>query len=58
VHDKVNLAGKLALFSERWQPKIVATINGHDVRLVKVEGEFVWPKHDDTETFSSFWRGT
>lgn len=49
--DKVNLARKLSLFDDRWQPKIVARFNGNDVRIVKVEGEFVWHKHDDTDDF-------
>jgi mannose-6-phosphate isomerase-like protein (cupin superfamily) len=49
--DAVNLAEKLALFTEQWQPKIVATVNDYDVRIVKVKGEFVWHKHDDTDDF-------
>jgi mannose-6-phosphate isomerase-like protein (cupin superfamily) len=48
---KVNLAQKLGLFDEHWQPKIVARINDNDVRIVKVKGEFVWHKHDDTDDF-------
>lgn len=47
--DKVNLSQKLALFDEHWRPRIVAHINDFDVRIVKVEGEFVWHKHDDTD---------
>ena len=49
--DKVNLAEKLSLFTEHWQPKIVARINDNDVRIAKVKGEFVWHKHDDTDDF-------
>ncbi len=49
MHDKVNLAEKLASFSERWLPRAVACFNGHDVLVVRVEGEFVWHKHDDTD---------
>jgi mannose-6-phosphate isomerase-like protein (cupin superfamily) len=44
--DKVNLAGKLSLFSEYWRPKIIAELNGQQVKLVKFKGEFVWHKHD------------
>ena len=47
--DKVNLQGKLASFSEQWAPRIVARYNDHEVRLVKVEGEFIWHQHDDTD---------
>src|SRR3954466_3591834 len=51
MNDKVNLAEKLALVDELWQPKVVATIDGYDVRIVKVKGEFVWHKHDETDDF-------
>lgn len=47
----VNLAGKLATFSEHWSPKIVAGYNGNDVMVVKVKGEFVWHAHPDTDDF-------
>jgi mannose-6-phosphate isomerase-like protein (cupin superfamily) len=49
--EKVNLAQKLGLFDGHWQPKIVARINDNDIRIVKVKGEFVWHKHDDTDDF-------
>jgi mannose-6-phosphate isomerase-like protein (cupin superfamily) len=45
----VNLAEKLATFTEHWQPRTVAQFNGHDVMVVKVQGEFPWHKHDDTD---------
>jgi mannose-6-phosphate isomerase-like protein (cupin superfamily) len=51
LNDKVNLAEKLATFSAHWQPKIVARLNDYDVFIVKVKGEFVWHKHDDTDDF-------
>ena len=47
--DKVNLAEKLESFSDRWAPRIVARYNDHEVRLVKVEGEFIWHQHPDTD---------
>ncbi len=49
--DKIDLAGKLATFSEHWSPRTVAEYNGHDVMVVKVEGELVWHKHDETDDF-------
>lgn len=49
--EAVNLAQKLASFSEHWSPRTVATFNGHDVMVVKVKGEFVWHHHDDTDDF-------
>jgi len=47
----VNLSEKLSQFSEHWSPRTVAEFNGHDVMVVKVEGEFVWHHHDDTDDF-------
>ena len=44
--EKINLASKLALFSDHWSPKVVADLNGQQVKLVKFEGEFVWHHHD------------
>jgi mannose-6-phosphate isomerase-like protein (cupin superfamily) len=49
VLEKVNLAEKLALFDERWSPKIVAELNDTHVTIVKVDGEFVWHHHDDED---------
>ena len=47
--DKVNIAEKLASFSDHWAPRIVARYNDHEVRLVKVDGEFIWHSHADTD---------
>jgi mannose-6-phosphate isomerase-like protein (cupin superfamily) len=47
----INLADKLSMFSEHWQPRVVGQFNGHDLMVVKVKGEFVWHKHDDTDDF-------
>ncbi len=47
--EKVNLAEKFSLFDERWSPKIVAELNDTHVKIVKVEGEFVWHHHDDED---------
>ena len=45
----INLAEKLAGFTEHWQPRTVAEFNGHDIMVAKVQGEFVWHKHDETD---------
>lgn len=44
--DKVNLAEKLGRFTETWTPKIVGELNGQQVKLAKLEGEFVWHQHE------------
>ena len=47
----VNLKAKLDTFDEHWTPKIVSMFNGHDVMVVKAEGEFTWHSHPDTDDF-------
>jgi mannose-6-phosphate isomerase-like protein (cupin superfamily) len=49
--NAINLAQKLATFGEHWQPRTVGQFNGHDLMVVKVKGEFVWHKHDETDDF-------
>lgn len=44
--DKINIAEKLKLFSEYWSPKIVGEINTMQVKLVKLQGEFIWHSHE------------
>jgi mannose-6-phosphate isomerase-like protein (cupin superfamily) len=45
----VNLADKLALFSDHWNPRIVGRYNGNEVRLARLKGEFVWHSHAETD---------
>jgi mannose-6-phosphate isomerase-like protein (cupin superfamily) len=47
--DKVNLAQKFELFTDYWSPKVIGEINNYDVKIVKVQGQFVWHKHDETD---------
>ena len=47
----INLADRLATFSEHYAPRIIGQFNGHDVMVVKAKGPFVWHKHDDTDDF-------
>src|SRR5688572_18907394 len=47
----INLAERLDTFADHWHPKTVGQFNGHDLMVVKVKGEFVWHKHDDTDDF-------
>ena len=42
----MNVAEKFALFDETWQPKIVGELNDFHVKIVKIDGEFVWHHHD------------
>ena len=47
--NKVNISEKLSRFSEQWSPKVIAEMNDYQFKLVKIEGEFVWHEHDDTD---------
>ena len=48
----INLSEKFKKFSDLWSPKIIAEMNDYQFKLVKVVGDFVWHKHEDTdETF-------
>jgi mannose-6-phosphate isomerase-like protein (cupin superfamily) len=58
MDDKINLAAKLTTFSDHWSPRTVAQLNDFDVMVVKVKGEFVWHKHDETDDFFLVLKGT
>lgn len=47
--DPVNIDAMLARFTDHWLPKKIAQINDYDVRIVKIQGDFTWHKHDDTD---------
>ena len=48
-HTAINFREKLAKFSEHWSPKVVAQMNDYQFKLVKIQGEFVWHSHADTD---------
>ena len=45
----INLEDKFALFDDTWAPKVIAAMNDYQIKLVKLEGEFVWHCHADTD---------
>ena len=52
TYQAINFKQKLGLFSEHWLPKVVAEMNDYQFKLVKLQGDFVWHDHEDTdETF-------
>lgn len=55
---KVNLSQKFKLFNQQWSPKIVGELNGQHVKLVKLQGEFVWHKHDEEDELFFVSKGT
>jgi mannose-6-phosphate isomerase-like protein (cupin superfamily) len=55
--DKISLKEKFGLFAEHWRPKIVAALNGQEVKLVKVQGTFPWHHHESEDELFLVWRG-
>src|SRR5919109_4726602 len=49
TYSAINLVEKLASFSDQWSPKIIAQMNDYHFKLVKIQGEFVWHRHPDTD---------
>jgi mannose-6-phosphate isomerase-like protein (cupin superfamily) len=45
----INLDERFARFSDTWSPKVVARLNDYEIKLVRLDGEFVWHTHEDTD---------
>jgi mannose-6-phosphate isomerase-like protein (cupin superfamily) len=52
AYEAINFQEKLSLFDEQWQPKVIAELNDYQFKVVKLEGDFVW--HDHRETDEAF----
>jgi mannose-6-phosphate isomerase-like protein (cupin superfamily) len=48
-YSAINLKNKLGKFSDLWAPKVVAELNDYQFKLVKLQGEFVWHQHPETD---------
>jgi mannose-6-phosphate isomerase-like protein (cupin superfamily) len=55
--DAGNVVEKFAQFSEQWRPKVIAGLNGHEVKLVRVHGVFPWHLHEREDEMFFVWRG-
>jgi mannose-6-phosphate isomerase-like protein (cupin superfamily) len=58
VVTRINLAEKLTRFDDRWNPRIIADLNDNHVKLVKVQGEFVWHQHAEEDELFLVLRGS
>jgi mannose-6-phosphate isomerase-like protein (cupin superfamily) len=47
--EPIDLHDKFASFDERWSPKVIARLNDYEIKVAKLEGEFVWHSHADTD---------
>jgi len=51
-HEPINFRKKFSLFDEQWQPKVIAEMNDYQFKIVKLQGDFIWHDHKNTdETF-------
>jgi len=55
--NRISLEEKFALFSERWRPKVIAALNGQEIKLIKLQGEFPWHSHAGEDEFFLVWKG-
>jgi mannose-6-phosphate isomerase-like protein (cupin superfamily) len=55
--DVINIQQKFDLFTDRWSPKRIGELNGQQVILAKIEGEFVFHKHDDEDELFMVMKG-
>lgn len=52
AYESINIRRKFDLFAEHWEPKVIAEMNDYQFKIVRLEGDFVWHDHQDTdETF-------
>ena len=55
--EKINIEEKLSLFSDHWNPRIIAELNGQHVKLARLKGEFIWHKHNEEDEMFYVLRG-
>jgi mannose-6-phosphate isomerase-like protein (cupin superfamily) len=55
--EAIRLNEKFGLFSERWRPKVVAAVNGQELKLIKAQGEFPWHRHEAADELFLVWKG-
>ena len=56
--NAINVAQKFSLIEEHWRPKVIAELNGQELKLVKFEGIFLWHHHEKEDELFMVWRGT
>ncbi|MEJ2412396.1 MAG: cupin domain-containing protein [Anaerolineales bacterium] len=47
--DVVNLTDKFSLFTEQWAPRVIAQLNDYHFKIAKIQGEFIWHSHSETD---------
>lgn len=49
TYKPINFTEKLSLFSDQWQPRVIAELNDYQFKIVRIEGDFIWHDHKDTD---------
>ena len=49
THKAIDIKQKYSHFSDQWQPRVIAEMNDYEFKIARIEGEFIWHKHDDTD---------
>jgi mannose-6-phosphate isomerase-like protein (cupin superfamily) len=57
IMDAIRLDEKFRSFSDQWRPKVVASANGQELKLIKVKGEFPWHHHEHADELFLVWKG-
>jgi mannose-6-phosphate isomerase-like protein (cupin superfamily) len=57
MSEKFDIDDKFARLSEHWRPRVVAALNGQEVKIVKVQGTFPWHHHDNEDELFLVWKG-
>lgn len=55
--ETISLTHKFSLFTDHWRPRVIARLNGQEVKVIKVKGEFPWHTHDTEDEFFLVWKG-
>lgn len=55
--EPISISEKFSLFTEHWRPKVVARLNGQEVKLIKVQGVFPWHRHEFQDEMFLVWKG-
>ena len=48
-HEAISLSRKFNLFSDQWQPRVIAEMNDYQFKIARVQGDFIWHDHPDTD---------
>ena len=57
MREKISVDESCKRLDEAWRPRVIAALNGQEVKLIRVKGVFPWHRHDDADEFFLVWKG-